>query len=691
MQINQAATYVLLFLVGNASAKTVDYEFTVSSKLGDEYSPDCQNVKQQGRYLFLASDKNTTASIMPGPLLEATEGDTIRLTVNNEDKSLSTAIHFHGMHQKETPWMDGVAQITQCPLGPMQSQTYEFKAYPAGTHYWHAHFSTQIADGLTGPLIVHPKEGDYNNNYDVEDRILFLQDFYIQTSQQQATGLLNYPFTWIGNPDSLLINGKGIASKCLEGGSNFEDPNACLSTCTTDDAPSQLLSTINVESLKTYRLRLINSAQLIMMNVAIQDHNMTIIEVEGTIVDPKTVSNIDIAPGQRISVLITTDQPPGNYMIETTVRERNIPGLTGRAILAYSNRNGIAIDSTLSLNMTEPLLAYSYRDGTTIDSTLSLNMTEPLSHPLWNESEAGKELEDMLFTRDVNDHQDESVALTTAEDDIVRYIMVGTQATRLDKNTGEEDALLWAMNNISSTKTANPLIGSAVAQSRILGWPLDTTMEGTVDMPKTPPTTWNYSGPVVYSPEETINNSEDSRPGPNLGSEETAVIRAEKGQVIEIVFQNARALNGVAEFHPWHMHGHSFWVIGRGEGIYDPESDIDSYNLRNPLLRDTVTLWPLGWVAVRFVANNAGVWSIHCHLTSHLVMGMAFNLITNPNEIGDPSDSVKFCNSASLDPPQSKKNEIDSTASLSDSAASYSFHKNLWISAIAIATSLFLW
>jgi FtsP/CotA-like multicopper oxidase with cupredoxin domain len=98
--------------------------------------------------------------------------------------------------------MDGVSQLTQCPLGPMQSHTYEFKAYPAGTHYWHAHISTMIADGLTGPLIVHPKEGegeyvDYN-----EDQILFLQDFYIQTSQQQAAGLLNCPFTWIGNPDS---------------------------------------------------------------------------------------------------------------------------------------------------------------------------------------------------------------------------------------------------------------------------------------------------------------------------------------------------------------------------------------------------------------------------------------------------------------------------------------------------------
>jgi FtsP/CotA-like multicopper oxidase with cupredoxin domain len=73
-----------------------------------------------------------------------------------------------------------------------------------------------------------------------------------------------------------------------------------------------------------------------MMNVAIQYHNMTIIEVEGTIVDPKTVSNIDIAPGRGVSVLITTNQPSQNYMMETTVRERNIPVLTGRAIMAYS-------------------------------------------------------------------------------------------------------------------------------------------------------------------------------------------------------------------------------------------------------------------------------------------------------------------------------------------------------------------
>ena len=135
-------------------------------------------------------------------------------------------------------------------------------------------------------------------------------------------------------------------------------------------------------------------------------------------------------------------------------------------------------------------------------------------------------------------------------------------------------------------------------------------------------------------------------------------------------------------------------VVGRGEGIYDPESDINTYNLRNPLLRDTVTLWPLGWVAVRFVADNAGVWFIHCHLLSHLLMGMSFTLITNPNEIGDPSESVQFCNSASLDPHQFKENEIDSAASLFVDKNLFSMNFYLWIATIAVASSsssLFLW
>jgi FtsP/CotA-like multicopper oxidase with cupredoxin domain len=109
------------------------------------------------------------------------------------------------------------------------------------------------ADGLAGPIVVHPKEPE-PFEYD-EERVIFLSDFFSQTGQQQEIGLENIPFTWVGNPDSLLINGKGIASACVEGGVDFGNPDLCLDTC--NDALS-LLPAISVEAGKTYRLRIIN-------------------------------------------------------------------------------------------------------------------------------------------------------------------------------------------------------------------------------------------------------------------------------------------------------------------------------------------------------------------------------------------------------------------------------------------------
>lgn len=69
----------------------------------------------------------------------------------------SMTIHWHGMHQRSTPEEDGVAFITQYPILPGQNQTYKFKAFPFGTHFYHAHIGDQRTMGLYGPLIVIPE------------------------------------------------------------------------------------------------------------------------------------------------------------------------------------------------------------------------------------------------------------------------------------------------------------------------------------------------------------------------------------------------------------------------------------------------------------------------------------------------------------------------------------------------------
>jgi FtsP/CotA-like multicopper oxidase with cupredoxin domain len=144
-----AAFWILQSNVVVSAAVFREYTFEVEPKVGDAYSPDCQNVKEQRRWLNLVTDVDTEAAtaMMPGPLIEADEGDTIRLTVTNKHQSDEVTLHYHGLHQVDNPWSDGPSLITQCGLPPGQTQTYEFLAYPPGTHYWHAHLALALADG----------------------------------------------------------------------------------------------------------------------------------------------------------------------------------------------------------------------------------------------------------------------------------------------------------------------------------------------------------------------------------------------------------------------------------------------------------------------------------------------------------------------------------------------------------------
>ena len=57
------------------------------------------------------------------------------------------------------------------------------------------------------------------------------------------------------------------------------------------------------------------------------------------------------------------------------------------------------------------------------------------------------------------------------------------------------------------------------------------------------------------------------------------------------------------DYHPWHMHGHQFWVTGYGFGTFNPDTDHKSLNFKDPPSRNTVAILPYGWVAIRFVGE----------------------------------------------------------------------------------------
>jgi laccase len=110
------------------------------------------------------------------------------------------------------------------------------------------------------------------------------------------------------------------------------------------------------------------------------------------------------------------------------------------------------------------------------------------------------------------------------------------------------------------------------------------------------------------------------------GTRGTRVKELDFGDTVRIVFQNVFAL-GILD-HPIHLHGHDFYVIGRGYGDYDPAKDPASFNLVNPPAYNTFPVPNGGWLAFQFHANNPGVWFLHCHFDRHQSWGMDMVFIT---------------------------------------------------------------
>jgi FtsP/CotA-like multicopper oxidase with cupredoxin domain len=95
----------------------------------------------------------------PGPLIECVEGDTVRFYVTNKLPE-PTSVHWHGVILPAG--MDGVAGLTQKAIPVGETYRYEFTMRKAGTFMYHPHFDemTQIALGMVGMIVVHPKRRD---------------------------------------------------------------------------------------------------------------------------------------------------------------------------------------------------------------------------------------------------------------------------------------------------------------------------------------------------------------------------------------------------------------------------------------------------------------------------------------------------------------------------------------------------
>ncbi|KAL2488314.1 SKU5 similar 3 [Forsythia ovata] len=302
-----------LVKVGLAGDPYVFYDWTVSYITASPLGVKQQVIGVEG--------------LFPGPILNVTTNWNVVMNVkNNLDEPF--LLTWNGIQHRKNSWQDGVTG-TNCPIPAGWNWTYQFQVKDQiGSFFYFPSLGFQRASGGYGGIIV--------NNRNVipvpfgmpdGDITLFISDWYIKSHKELKKDIESG--TSLGTPDGVLFNGLG--------------PYRFDENLVPDGIPYQI---INVDPGKTYRIRVHNVGISTSLNFRIQNHNLVLVETEGSYTVQQNYSNMDIHVGQSYSFLVTMDQnASSDYYIVASPRFVN-PSTwakaTGVAILHYSNSLGPA-------------------------------------------------------------------------------------------------------------------------------------------------------------------------------------------------------------------------------------------------------------------------------------------------------------------------------------------------------------
>lgn len=234
----------------------------------------------------------------PGPTIEGVRGDNMVIHVNN-NLDIPAAIHWHGIQQNRTQYMDGVPGFSQCPIPPGSSFTYSFSLEnELGTYWYHSHFGNTLADGLFGAFIVHAPGDPLLGQFD-DQHILHVADYWedqAETIVAAAKSKGGYRGTApVDVPDAVILNGAGQVDCALV---QRDVP------CNTEVSLSEIRSAPG----NRLRLRVIHHGSHSILYLSIDGHRLKVVEADDTSVQAVEVTELALAPGQRYSVVVDLDQ-----------------------------------------------------------------------------------------------------------------------------------------------------------------------------------------------------------------------------------------------------------------------------------------------------------------------------------------------------------------------------------------------
>ncbi|KMT18357.1 hypothetical protein BVRB_2g025130 [Beta vulgaris subsp. vulgaris] len=521
----------------------------------------------------------------PGPRIVAREGDRLVIKVVNHVQNNIT-IHWHGIRQLRSGWADGPAYIAQCPIQTGQTYVYNFTVVgQRGTLWWHAHISW-LRSTLYGPIIILPKRGvpyPFPQPYK-EVPIIFGE-------------------WWNADPEAVIAQALQTG-----GGPNVSDAYTInglpgpLYNCSARDT-----FMLSVKPGKTYLLRIINAALNDELFFSIANHTLTTVDVDAIYVKPFETDTIIITPGQTTNVLLKTKP----YHPEATFLMMARPYVTGNGTFDNSTVAGI-------LQYQHPKPSISIKKLPLFKPTLpALRDTSFVS----NFTNKLRSLANAQYPANVPKNVDKHFFFT-----------VGLGTNPCPKNhtcQGPTNKTMFAasVNNVSFVTPTKALLQTHFIRSHSLH---QSQQVFTTDLPSSPLIPFNYTG---------------TPPNNTMVMNGTKVMVLPFNTSVELVMQDTSILG--VETHPLHLHGYNFFVVGQGFGNFDAKKDPAKYNLVDPVERNTVGVPVGGWVAIRFLADNPGVWFMHCHLEVHTSWGLKMAWVVEDGKLPNqklpppPSDLPK--------------------------------------------------
>lgn len=519
---------------------------------------------------------------IPGPAIQVCKGDFIIVDVVNNAHGTAAAIHWHGLHMKDTPFMDGVPYTTQCPIPFASTFRYSFTATEAGTHFYHSHSGHHKINGQYGALIVREPyfENAHSSEYDFDlpEHHILISDWMHDYGEQLFPGLQSASGIF---PDSLLINGRGT----------YINPE-------TMDHTKVPVTKYFVKAGHKYRFRIINSvSHACPVQLQIEGHSLTIISTDSYNVESRSFDTLISNSGERYDFILTANYTKGDFWIKAC---------------------GLGV---CSIKPTETFAILSYE-------TNKVNQTESSQpdFPAYNKTfPPGRYL----------NHPNASCFEGNGDHCVTELNAIEIDKELLTKKPDHKFFL--AFHNFP---VPNNEIFKAGSYQHFSNLQNNLTIVGAVNnlslvFPASPPLT------QPKDIDESQYCDEFHWPKHCIGKRLCACIHRiviRKDSIVELIIVDESTAVGRMH-HPFHLHGYRFMVTALGHHPFGLPMTVDraikmemrselprNYQNDRPPFKDTVSIPSCGYAVVKFRANNPGYWLMHCHYEWHLAIGMGLIL-----------------------------------------------------------------